>query len=149
MTNRSAPPGSVVPVLQYPDVVAATDWLCHAFGFRVRLRIGSHRAQLVCDGGAVVVHEPRATDGTPAPDTDRRPGADDRHEVLLRVADVDAQVARAAAAGARIVEEPGDHAYGERQAVALDIGGHRWTFTQSIADVDPASWGATDIDLER
>jgi hypothetical protein len=22
-------------------------------------------------------------------------------------------------------------------------GGHRWTFSQSIADVDPASWGGT------
>jgi len=26
-------------------------------------------------------------------------------------------------------------------ARAVDLGGHRWDFSQSIADVDPASWG--------
>jgi len=25
----------------------------------------------------------------------------------------------------------------------VDPGGHRWTFSQSIADVDPADWGGT------
>ena len=30
---------------------------------------------------------------------------------------------------------------------AVDIGGHRWTFSQTIADVDPADWGGTAIDL--
>ena len=33
--------------------------------------------------------------------------------------------------------------YGERQYTAEDPGGHHWTFSQSIADVDPASWGGT------
>ena len=145
MLNRSAPPGGVIPVLQYPDVVAATDWLCRALGFRVRLRIVTHRVQLVCDGGAVVVHELRSADGTATPGAP--PQADDRHEVLLRVADVDAQVARAGAAGARVVQDARDHAYGERQAVLIDPWGHRWTLTQSVADIDPESWGATDIDL--
>jgi hypothetical protein len=28
-------------------------------------------------------------------------------------------------------------------------GGLRWALTQSMADVDPASWGATDIEVER
>ncbi len=146
MPNRSAPPGSVVPVLQYADVVAATDWLCRAFGFRVRLRIGTHRAQLVHDGGALVIHELRSVNGAEPPDDETPP--DDRHEVMLRVDDVDAQMARATAAGARLVLPPQDHAYGERQAVLLDMAGHRWTLTQSIADIDPASWGAADIDLE-
>jgi hypothetical protein len=33
------------------------------------------------------------------------------------------------------------------QYSAEDLGGHRWTFSQSIADVDPGSWGATSIDI--
>lgn len=41
-TNRSVPAATVIPVLAYPDVVEATDWLCNAFGFTVRLRIGDH-----------------------------------------------------------------------------------------------------------
>jgi uncharacterized glyoxalase superfamily protein PhnB len=36
---------------------------------------------------------------------------------------------------------PVDYPYGERQYSAVDPGGHVWTFSESIADVDPASWG--------
>ena len=32
---------------------------------------------------------------------------------------------------------------GERQYNATDIGGHHWTFSQSIADVAPEEWGGT------
>ena len=32
---------------------------------------------------------------------------------------------------------------GERGYTAEDLGGHRWTFSQSIADVAPESWGGT------
>jgi hypothetical protein len=38
-------------------------------------------------------------------------------------------------------------AYGERQYSAEDLGGHHWVLSQSIADVDPASWGATRINI--
>jgi hypothetical protein len=31
--NRSIPPATVIPVLVYPDVRAAVDWLTAAFGF--------------------------------------------------------------------------------------------------------------------
>lgn len=43
--------------------------------------------------------------------------------------------------GARILSPPTDFPYGERQYNAEATGGHRWTFSQSIADVDPATWG--------
>jgi uncharacterized glyoxalase superfamily protein PhnB len=47
ITNRSAPPATVTPVLVYPDVRAAVVWLEAAFGFEERVRIGeAHRAQL-------------------------------------------------------------------------------------------------------
>lgn len=36
---------------------------------------------------------------------------------------------------------PTDFPYGERQYSAEDVGGHGWTFSQSIADVDPSIWG--------
>ena len=47
VSNRSVPSADVIPVLAYPDVPVAAEWLCRAFGFRERLRIGDHRAQLV------------------------------------------------------------------------------------------------------
>jgi uncharacterized glyoxalase superfamily protein PhnB len=63
------------------------------------------------------------------------------HGVLVRVEDADAHHQRAAGAGARITSPPTDYPYGERQYTAEDPGGHVWTFSQSIADVDPADWG--------
>ena len=78
--------------------------------------------------GAVVVMEGGAGDAA-------------AHAVLVRVEDADAHHERALAAGARILNPPTDYPYGERQYNVEDIGGHRWTFSQSIADVDPADWG--------
>ena len=130
IANRSVPTATVIPVLAYTDVVAAADWLCNSFGFSVRLRIADHRAQLAYGEGAVIV-----TDGG------RNPGAAGTHSVLVRVNDADSHHAQAVRRGARILSPPTDYPYGERQYSAEDPGGHRWTFSQSIADVDPASWG--------
>jgi uncharacterized glyoxalase superfamily protein PhnB len=64
----------------------------------------------------------------------------------VRVEDADAHHARAVAEGATILDQPTDHPYGERQYNAEDPGGHRWTFSQSIADVDPADWGGEVVE---
>jgi uncharacterized glyoxalase superfamily protein PhnB len=128
--NRSIPDAAVIPVLGYPDVPAAARWLCDAFGFAERLRIADHRVQLTYAGGAMVVAQAESAEG-------ERSG----HSMLVRVEDADAHCARAEAAGARITQRPTDHAYGERQYSAVDPGGHRWTFSQTIADADPAEWG--------
>ena len=144
IANRSAPPSSVIPVLAYADVNAAADWLCEAFGFKVRLRIGDHRVQMrFGDGAIVAVGGGRATGDDGSSDATPR-----THSLLVRVDDADRHHEQARRSGARIINQPTDYPYGERQYTAEDIGGHRWTFTQSIADVDPASWGATSIDLD-
>ncbi|MEK6226648.1 MAG: hypothetical protein AABM40_10210 [Chloroflexota bacterium] len=44
-----------------------------------------------------------------------------------------------------MLQPPTDYPYGERRYSALDLAGHHWTFSQSIADVDPASRGGTAI----
>jgi uncharacterized glyoxalase superfamily protein PhnB len=132
--NRSMPPGKIIPELIYDDVETAAAWLCRAFGFTERLRIGGHRAQLVLDGEAlIVVGRPRGGAGEAA--------GEQRHSIMVRVADVDAHFARVRGFGARIVSPPADQAYGERQYTVDDPGGHRWTFSQSLADVDPRAWG--------
>jgi uncharacterized protein YhfF/uncharacterized glyoxalase superfamily protein PhnB len=134
VTNRSIPPAAVIPTLAVRDVVAATDWLCAAFGFRVRLRIGTHRAQLAAGDGSVIL-------------TELKPGATvrDDHGVMVRIKDVDAHHAAAVAAGATTVHPPETYPYGERQHTVRDPEGHTWTFTQSVEDVDPVGWGATDV----
>ena len=126
------PTATIIPVLAYDDVAGAVAWLCTAFGFVERLRIGDHRAQLTYGSGAVVVTA-RAGAGA----------AVGSHSVMVRVPDADAHCARAAAAGARVVQPPTDYPYGERQYTAVDVGGHAWTFSQTVVDVDPSAWGGT------
>jgi uncharacterized glyoxalase superfamily protein PhnB len=128
IANRSVPNATIIPELGYDDVPKASDWICRAFGFSERLRIGDHRAQLVLGDGAVILTNSRTRGGA---------------SVLVRVADAHAHHERAKRNGAKILQPPRDHAYGERQYSAEDLGGHVWTFSQSIADVDPASWGGT------
>ncbi|HEY1737339.1 MAG TPA: VOC family protein, partial [Acidimicrobiia bacterium] len=52
----------------------------------------------------------------------------------------------ARAHGARIVAEPETFPYGERQYTAADPAGHQWTFSATVADVHPDSWGGELID---
>ncbi len=134
LANRSIPRSTVIPELAYQDVGAAIDWLCRAFGFTLRLRIGNHRAQLNVGDGAVVLTEQRVDDAE-----DSR----SRSAVLVRVENVNRTHERAQQQGARILRPPADHPYGERQFTAEDLAGHRWTFSESIADVAPEKWGGT------
>ena len=131
-SNRSIPSATVIPVLQYPDARAAAEWLCRAFGFRERLRIGSHRIQLQVGDGAVVVAQ-----GPPS-----APGAEVAgHSVMVRVSNADRHFETAKRAGATVIREPASHPYGERQYSVVDPGGHAWTFSQSEANIDPSAWG--------
>jgi uncharacterized glyoxalase superfamily protein PhnB len=144
LQNRSIPGATVIPVLVYEDVPEAVEWLCDAFNFSVRLRIGDHRVQLTIGEGAIVVTERRVTHTPEASDPVilRPPRRGElSHTLLIRVEDVDDHYQRARESGARILEPPKDHAYGERQYIAEDLEGHRWTFSQSIADVAPEEWG--------
>jgi len=133
ISNRSMPPGTIIPELAYPDVREAARWLCRAFGFRERLRIANHRVQLVLGDASMV-----AIEMPPGQDTESRLAT---HGVMVHVVDVRAHHDRAKAAGARITNPPTDYPFGERQYSALDLAGHRWTFSESIADIDPSTWG--------
>jgi uncharacterized glyoxalase superfamily protein PhnB len=136
-SNRSIPDAAVVPVLIYPDVRAAVEWLTAAFGFSERVRIGeNHRSQMRAGAGAVIIGDERATRRAP------RPG-EVTHSVMVRVADVCAHCAHARGHGAHIVMEPTDFPYGERQYTAEDPAGHQWTFSETLEDVAPETWGGT------
>ena len=131
----------MIPVLVYPDVRAAVKWLSEAFGFAERLRIGEdHRSQMrIGVDGAVIVADVRREQQPPQPGVVT-------HLLKVRVADVGAQVERARAYGARIVQEPEEFEYGEREATVEDLAGHRWQFTQTLRDVAPEAWGGMTIE---
>lgn len=135
--NRAAPDAAVIPVLYYPDVSAAMKWLTTALPFIERLRIGDHRCQLVYGNGAIVVATPGGH-ADAAPSTLQSPAG---HSVMLRVAGIDQLFERAKAAGARVLAEPADHMYGERQCSFVDPWGRPWTLSETIFDSDPADWG--------
>jgi uncharacterized glyoxalase superfamily protein PhnB len=142
IVNRSAPTATVVPVLIYEDVAKAIEWLCTTFGFRERLRVAGrdgkvNHAQLVVAEGAIMLG--RAGGPYQPPHTE-----DVDQYVLINVADVDAHYLNAKRLDARIVSPPADMPFGERTYTALDFAGHRWTFSQHIADVAPEVWGAVE-----
>jgi uncharacterized glyoxalase superfamily protein PhnB len=130
LVNRSMPPSTVIPQLPYGAVVPAAEWLERVFAFTTRIRIADHRIQMnVGDGHVVLVQ------GT------------GRVSLMVRVSDIDAHCAAAAAAGAQIAVKPETFPYGERQYTAIDCGGHVWKFSQSIADKIPEEWGGTSVNL--
>jgi len=149
LENRSMPRSTVIPVLAYENVAEASEWLCKAFGFTVRLRIGNHRAQLSVGDGAVIVTERAGRGSSSQVGAELRPArAEVSHSVMVRVEDASRHHEQARQRGARILQPPADYPYGERQYTAEDLGGHRWSFSQSIADVAPEDWGGTSATSE-
>lgn len=139
MRNRSAPTATVVPVLIYDDVGQAIEWLCRAFGFTERLRatrdgVVSHAQMAIAEGTIMLGRQ-----GGPY----RVPhGNEVTAYVHVAVDDVDGHFEHAEKAGALIVQPPADMPFGVRQYTARDPAGHWWTFSQNIADIAPADWGA-------
>jgi uncharacterized glyoxalase superfamily protein PhnB len=147
IVNRSAPTATVVPVLVYEDVAKAIGWLCEAFGFLERLRAARPggsvmHAQLSIGEGAVMLGAAGAEFKPPRSN-------EVNQYVLVHVEDVDGHFEQAKRFGALIVRPPADMPFGERVYTAEDLAGHRWTFSQSIADVPLEHWGATPARAER
>ncbi len=130
--------------LYYKDAAAMIDWLCKAFGFEVRLKVEG-------DGGSIVHSELTLADGVIMVggersgvarrfETDCRSplsAACNTQNLMVYVDDVDAHCEHARRAGARIVDEPSLHDYGDdywadRSYGAADPEGHLWWFTQRI-----------------
>jgi uncharacterized glyoxalase superfamily protein PhnB len=134
IVNRSAPTATIVPLLIYDDVGKAIDWLCGAF-FAERLACRTEwcrgSAPMVVAEGSIMPRQVYASLVWWVP-------------VCHRACwDVDRHFEQAKQFGARIVAPPHDQPFGERQYTADDYAGHRWTFSQHIADVAPHEWGAT------
>ena len=119
---------TITPYLFYADAAAAIEWLARAFGFVERRRIEAPdgtiaHAELATGADGVIMfgspgdeyESPRAT---PRPTT----------SLYVRVEDPDAHADRARGAGARIVVEPVDRPWGDREYAAEDLEGHRWVF---------------------
>jgi uncharacterized glyoxalase superfamily protein PhnB len=138
--NPSMPAATVIPVLYYPDVPVAAAWLCRAFGFTERLRIGGHRVQLNVGQGAVVIAQLAGVASGAETTT---------HSVMVLVSNVNQHFEHTRKAGAKILAEPASFPYGERQYSVVDLAGHTWTFSQSEFSVDPSNWGGQSVQVSE
>lgn len=131
--------------LYYRDAAAAIDWLCAAFGLRVRLRVEG-------EGGSIVHSELQYGDGVVMVGQEEAAGTAPRfgqrllsplsaggntQGVMVYVDNAEAHCAQARAHGATIVEPLSVHDYGEdhwadRSYGALDCDGHIWWFAQRL-----------------
>ncbi len=123
------PPGFAVvtPYLDVSDAVGYVDFLKAAFG---AVEIGRTvidgriaNAQLSFAGRCTIMV-------SQAPD----PARASRAALYLYVADADAAMARAVAAGATSINEVGDRPYDDRQGGVVDPAGNTWWISQRLID---------------
>ena len=143
MSTTKTPPAGwprISSALFYDDAAAAIDWLCKTFGFEVRLRVEGEsgrieHSELVLGEGLIMVSDAARKTGRKSP---RAIGGANTQALLVQVDDADTHCARARAQGAKIVEEPATHDYGEdywsdRTYQAEDLEGHRWWFSHRVS----------------
>ncbi len=133
MTGTTTRHRAAIPFLYYADVAGAIDWLVRAFRLSERLRLEAPNgfvvhAELQLGDAVVMVGGLGPRNAGPPPERVRS-------GVYVFVDDVDGHCQMARAAGADIVEEPSDAAFGDRVYLARDPEGHEWYFAQHLRDV--------------
>jgi len=125
------------PYITVSNATAALEFYQKAFGATVRMcmkdpggRVG--HAEVNIGHGLLMLSDPYEGH-TPSPDKLGGTTA----TLALYVEDVDATVARAVAAGAKVVMAVDDRFYGDRSGRILDPFGHMWNIATHIEDVSP------------
>ena len=127
--SNNPPPGypRISPYLNYEDTGAMMEWLTRAFGLVERHSQRGpdgklRHAEMALEDGVVMMGSPGGEFRNP-----KRLGQVTQ-SLYVYVDDLDAHCARAREAGAEIIEEPADQAYGDRRYGVRDPEGHHWYF---------------------
>jgi uncharacterized glyoxalase superfamily protein PhnB len=127
----------------YRDPKAALAWLGRAFGFEITMAIdGPPEAPEMCHYEMSCAGRGRIMVGAEWAECFRSPassggvGTQSVHVQLPGGLDEHCEQARGA--GAMIEAEPEDQFYGDRTYRAVDLEGHRWTFSTRVRDVTRA-----------
>jgi uncharacterized glyoxalase superfamily protein PhnB len=131
----------LVPSFVVKNADAALDFYQRAFGFEKRKVVPGPDGRTMHAEMAwreiLMMFSPEGAYGctikTPA-----TTGTQSPMSLYLFCDDVDAQFARATAAGAKPVCPPQDMFWGDRMCNVTDPDGHSWTFATNVADFDPA-----------
>jgi PhnB protein len=129
---------TVVPYLAVADAAAAIDFYKRAFGAEEKMRVpgenrGIMHAEVLINGGLVMLTDSAPEVGFPAPKTD------DQVPVGIMVcwpspADVDRIFAQAVVAGGAEETAPRDEPWGARFAAVRDPFGQRWWLHAKLPD---------------
>ena len=124
---------TIVPTLRYRDAAAAIEWLCRAFGFTKHLVVPGDagtiaHAQLTYGNGMIMLGSARDDEFGKLQRTPAQAGGIGTQSPYVIVPDADAHLARAVAAGAKVVIPIRDESYGGRGYSCLDPEGHLWNF---------------------
>jgi uncharacterized glyoxalase superfamily protein PhnB len=124
---------SIIPALRYRDAVRMIDWLCRAFGFERHAVYedgagGIAHAQLVYGGGMIMLGSARDDAYGRRMAMPHEIDGRNTQGLCVIVADADAHLAEALAAGAEIVDAISDQHYGGRGYSCRDPEGHLWWF---------------------
>jgi uncharacterized glyoxalase superfamily protein PhnB len=144
-----SPPGwpRFVSAVVYRDAAEAIDWLCAAFGFQIRIKVEGENGRIEhCEleygEGLIMIAQEKEAALDPRGwracfKSPKSVGGTNTQSLIFFVDDADAHCAQARARGARIVEEPAVHDYGEEYFAdksygAFDPEGHLWWITQRL-----------------
>lgn len=127
----------------YQDPKAALRWLEQAFGFEVTMAIDGPpdapemcHYEMSCRGRGRVMVGAQWDGWVSSP---ANVGGKNTQTVHVQLPDgLDEHCERARAAGATIAAEPADEFYGDRSYRAVDLEGHRWTFSTKVREVTKA-----------
>ena len=127
------PATTVVPLMRYRDVAAAIDWLCNAFGFERHFVVGGeggtvHYAQLTSGSGMIMLGPVADSDFDKLFKQPDEIGGVETQSCYLVVDGIEAHCARAKAAGADIVLDIKEAAFGAGGYSCRDLEGHIWNF---------------------
>ena len=135
---QNPPEGSprVMPYLLYEDSDDALEFLVNAFGFTEKLRMTDdsgrvNHAEVQMNDGVIMLGTPPGDYKNPA-----KLGGKTQN-IYVYVDDVDSHYERAKQSGAKIVREPEDQFYGDRNYGVEDPEGHEWYFGTHVRDVSP------------
>lgn len=130
------PKGSprIRPHLIYDDPRAAIEWLTRVFGFREREAARHTSPEGVIGRTQMEVVDSLITLGLPSVHGGS-PGREVSTMLYVYIDEVEAHYRRTCEAGADIVLELEDQAWGDRCYQVADLEGHQWTFAQRVVDV--------------
>jgi PhnB protein len=127
----------VSPYLLVRDGMAALAFYEKAFGFKRRFEMKTpdgrlRHGELEHGNGVIMMGEPTPEQGKSPVELGGSPVS-----LYVYVPNVDVTARTAKDAGATVVKEPTDQAYGDRTCEIIDPEGHRWHFATHVKDVKP------------